>query len=75
MSVEEILPLLKSDVSLEDEIQREVVSDEMLDKLLNRDHLISKPMSSKLPYPQQAPGYEVVIKGEESSLLPNIDTA
>ena len=74
MSVEEILPLLKSDVSLEDGIQKEVVSDEMLTQLLNREHLSNKALSSKLPYSQQGPGYEVVIKSEMSSLLPNIDT-
>ena len=74
MSVEEILPLLKSDVSLEDAIQREVISDVMLEQLLNRTHLMNKESSTKLPYPPQGPGYEVVTKTEESCILPNIDT-
>lgn len=73
MSIEEILPLLKSDVSLEDEIQSEVASDEMLEKLLNRDHLTDKVGSTKLPYPPKGPGYEVVVKNE-ASILPNIET-
>lgn len=73
MSVEEILPLLKSDVSLEEETQSQVVSDAVLEELLMRGHLMSKLTSSQLPYPQQGPGYEVV-KSKEC-LLPNIDTA
>lgn len=73
LTVEEILPLLRSDVSLEDDIQSKVVSDKTLDRLLNRTHLLKKETSAKLPYPRSNPGYEVVVKNDNATILPSIN--
>ncbi|GMH43565.1 hypothetical protein BSKO_11487 [Bryopsis sp. KO-2023] len=59
LGVDELLALLQSDVKLEDVAQEDSVSDETLDRLLNRDHMVEKKPP---PYPQMDVGYEVVVK-------------
>ncbi|KAK9815465.1 hypothetical protein WJX72_004092 [[Myrmecia] bisecta] len=69
MSADELLELLKADVSNQDEPQSGVVSDKMLGQLLDRKHLAeAKPC----PYPTSGVGYEVVQHFDGAGLLSGI---
>ena len=70
MSSEELLEMLKADVTLDDVPQSAEVSDAMMEKILDRTHL-SK--GARLPYPESGPGYEVVQQLEGSGLLTGIE--
>lgn len=70
MSAEELLDLLRSDTSVQDIPQSAEVDDTMLEKILNRSHLLhGKPR----PYPESGPGYEVVQQIEGSGLLQGVE--
>jgi ATP-dependent DNA helicase len=70
MSAEELLDVLKADVSKNDIPQSAEVDDKMLEKILNRDHLSH---GKTLPYPESGPGYEVVAQLEGSGLLQGVE--
>lgn len=70
LSAEELMDVLKADVSLQDVPQSGEVSDEMLDKILNRDHLAR---GLPKPYPDSGQGYEVVHQLEGSGLLQSVE--
>lgn len=70
MSADELLEVLKADISLDDVPQSAEVDDRMLDKILNRDHLAK---GTALPYPEIGPGYEVVQQLEGSGLLRGVE--
>ena len=57
MSADELLEVLKADVTKDDVPQSGEVDDTMLDKLLDRTHLVT---GKELPYKESGPGYEVV---------------
>lgn len=70
MNANELLELLRSDVTGDDVPQSGVVDEDMLSKLLDRSHLAeSKP----LPYPASGVGYEVVQACESTGLLSNVE--
>ncbi len=58
LGAEELLALLKEDVSLADEAQSGMVSDDVLGKLLDRSHMESGAQDA--PYSTVGVGYEVV---------------
>mmetsp|Transcript_16682 Transcript_16682/g.36078 ORF Transcript_16682/g.36078 Transcript_16682/m.36078 type:complete len:748 (+) Transcript_16682:1282-3525(+) len=71
MSANELVELLKADVSLDDVPQSAVVSDEQLTKLLNRAHLAEDKLC---PFAPSGVGYEVVLgTSGGSSLLSHIN--
>lgn len=70
MSADELLELLKSDVSLQDVPQSAEVDNATLNQLLDRTHLLhGKPR----PYSESGPGYEVVQQIEGSGLLQGVE--
>eukprot|EP00884_Botryococcus_braunii_P015366 jgi/Botrbrau1/2512/Bobra.0079s0004.1 len=70
MSAEELMDLLKEDTSGRDKPQSGVVSDQVLDQLLDRDYLLSgKPA----PYKPSGIGYELVQVVESSGLLSRVE--
>ena len=64
------MDILKSDVSLNDIPQSKEVSKAMLDKILDRGHLLS---GQALPYKESGPGYEVVQQLDGSGLLQGVE--
>jgi len=71
MSADELLEVLKADVSTTDDVpQSAEVDDTMLDKILDRGHLTK---GTALPYPETGPGYEVVQQLEGSGLLQSVE--
>jgi len=70
MSADELLEVLKADVSLDDVPQSKEVDVEMLEKILDRSHLAN---GTPLPYPESGPGYEVVQQLEGSGLLQGVE--
>ena len=56
-------------VSLQSHAQNATVSDEMLEKLLDRTHLAAKAAP---PYPASGPGYELVA-AQAGGLLSSVD--
>lgn len=70
MSAEELLDVLKADISLDDVPQSAEVDNIMLDKILDRTHLTQ---GAPLPYPESGPGYEVVQQLEGSGLLQGVE--
>lgn len=70
LSSEDLMDILKSDVSLNDIPQSKEVSKAMLDKILDRRHLIS---GQALPYKESGPGYEVVQQLDGSGLLQGVE--
>ena len=70
MSAEELLDVLKADITLDDVPQSAEVDNVMLDKILDRTHLAQ---GAPLPYPESGPGYEVVQQLEGSGLLQGVE--
>ncbi|BDA48761.1 probable global transcription activator SNF2L1 [Coccomyxa sp. Obi] len=71
MKADELLEILKEDKdSKRDEAQSGVVSDKMLEKLLDRTHLTERIAP---PYPLVGVGYEVVQHAEGSGLLSGVE--
>ncbi len=71
MSAEELLDVLKADISLDDVPQSGEVDEKQLDKILNRSHLMGP--GRPLPYPEHGTGYEVVTQLEGSGLLQGVE--
>ena len=71
LSSEDLMDILKADISLDDVPQSSEVGDPMLDKILNRDHLCGP--GKVLPYSESGPGYEVVQQLDGSGLLKGIE--
>jgi ATP-dependent DNA helicase len=71
LSSEDLMDILKADISLDDVPQSSEVGDAMLEKILNRDHLCGSGKS--LPYSESGPGYEVVQQLDGSGLLKGIE--
>lgn len=71
LGADELMDLLKSDVSLDDVPQSAEISDAMLEKILNRKHLIN--VGGIRPYPENGPGYEVVQQLDGSGLLQGVE--
>jgi ATP-dependent DNA helicase len=71
LGADELMDLLKSDVSLDDVPQSAEISDAMLDKILDRKHLIN--VGGIRPYPENGPGYEVVHQLDGSGLLQGVE--
>jgi ATP-dependent DNA helicase len=71
LSSEDLMDILKADISLDDMPQSSEVGDAMLEKILNRDHLCGSGKS--LPYSDSGPGYEVVQQLDGSGLLKGIE--
>lgn len=70
MSSDELMEVLKTDISLNDVPQSKEVNDVMLNKILDRDHLLK---GTPLPYAESGPGYEVVQQLEGSGLLQGVE--
>lgn len=71
LGADELMELLKSDISKDDVAQSADVDDATLAKILDRAHL-TKPGASR-PYPDSGPGYEVVQQLEGSGLLQGVE--
>eukprot|EP00891_Asterochloris_glomerata_P009348 jgi/Astpho2/9348/e_gw1.00142.54.1_t len=70
LSAEELLELLDVGKSFQDKAQSGVVSDQMLDKLLDRTHMLNgKPA----PYKDVDVGFEVVHHGDGSGILSSVN--
>ena len=70
MSADELMDVLKSDVTLDDVPQSGEVTERVLDQILDRSHLVK---STKRPYPESGAGYEVVMQLEGSGLLQGVE--
>lgn len=70
MSADELLELLKSDASLEDLPQSNAVSDEDLDRILDRRHM--EIAGGKPRYEEKGVGWEVVAQLDGSGLLSSV---
>ena len=71
LNSEDLMSILKADISLDDVPQSTEVDDAMLEKILTRDHLYGPGKS--LPYDESGPGYEVVQQLDGSGLLKGIE--
>lgn len=73
LSATELLELLRNDVSLRDVPQSGVVSDKVLDQILDRSYLVDRSVSC--PYPNSGVGFEVIqgTKGNASLLEHIVD--
>lgn len=70
MSADELLELLKSDASLEDLPQSAAVSEEDLDRILDRRHM--EIAGGKPRYEEKGVGWEVVAQLDGSGLLSSV---
>jgi hypothetical protein len=70
MSAEELVDMLKSDVLRDDVPQSAEADDAMLDRILDRRHLIER---IPRPYEEAGPGYEVVHQLDGSGLLQGVE--
>eukprot|EP00889_Picochlorum_renovo_P002017 jgi/Picre1/29047/NNA_004441.t1 len=70
MNSEDLMEILKADVSLDDVPQSREIDDTMLAKILDRNHLGT---GQPLPYDETGPGYEVVQQLDGSGLLKGIE--
>ena len=70
MSADELLELLKADASLEDLPQSAAVSEEDLDRILDRRHM--EIAGAKPRYEEKGVGWEVVAQLDGSGLLSSV---
>jgi ATP-dependent DNA helicase len=71
LNSDDLMSILKADISLDDIPQSREVDDAMLEKILKRDHLYGAGKS--VPYDESGPGYEIVQQLDGSGLLKGIE--
>lgn len=71
MSAAELVELLRSDIGMNDVPQSGAITDDMLETIMDRTHLLQE--GQPLPYPPSGVGYEVVHQADSSTLLSGVE--